>query len=311
MKSVTTTDKPARGIATSFYQAIFFILLAIFLFDIQGLLIKYLGDRYPIPQLAFFRNIFGIMPVAILLFCSAQWHRDGRPLAIVQWRLALLRGLYVAGAQFCFYLALTKMAFATATTLAFIGPVFITILSVLLLRNRVGIWRWSAVVIGFIGVLWILRPGSALFTFYAFLPLLASFGYSLSIVSMRLIDDEVPTMTINLYASVGALFGSLCLLVAIGDYAPVASLGDWLWMMLMGSVGGVAVICLVSAYRLTDPCNLSPFEYFGIPFAFFLGWFFFAEAPVGQLFPGVLLVVGGGLLIAWRERLQDRSCPVL
>lgn len=288
--------------SASFTKAVFFILLAIFLFDVQGAIIKHMGDRYPVQQLATFRNIFGLIPSFLVLLFSQEWHSKGRVLAMTQWRLGLLRGLYVAGAQFCLYLSLTKMAFATASTLAFIGPVFITLLSIPLLKHRVGVWRWFAVIVGFIGVLIIMQPGTDVFTLYALLPICASFGYSLSTVSVRLIDDAVPTATINLYASVGALVGSVIMLFTTAVYVPVNELVDWLWLLAMGTVGGFAVLSMITAYRLAKPGSLSPFEYFGIPFSFVLGWLFFAEAPFDQLFPGVVFIVAGGLLIAWRER---------
>ena len=292
---------------SGFAKAVFFILLAILLFDLQGVIIKHMGDRYPVQQLATFRNIFGLIPSLLVLLCSQQWHDNGRKLAITQWRLGLLRGLYVTGAQLCFYLSLTKMEFATATTLAFIGPVFVTILSVPLLKHTVGLWRWSAVAIGFVGLLLIMRPGTEIFSLYAILPICASFGYALSTVSVRLIDDAVPTATINLYASVGALVGTTAVLFATTGYVPTESAADWILLVTMGTVGGFAVLSMITAYRLTKPSNLSPFEYFGIPFSFTLGWVFFSEAPFGKLFPGVIFVIAGGLLIAWRERKNRPS----
>ena len=205
-----------------------------------------------------------------------------------------------------FYLALTKLEFATATTLAFMGPIFITVLSIPLLKHSVGLWRWAAVTIGFIGVLLVMRPGSDVFTLYALLPICASFGYSLSTVSVRLLDDHVPTATINMYASIGALIGSTTVLFSTTGYIPIESTTDWVWLLAMGTVGGFAVLSMITAYRLTKPGNLSPFEYFGIPFSFVLGWMFFDEMPFGKLFPGVLFIVAGGLLIAWRERRNNR-----
>jgi len=289
----------------NFAMAVFFILLAILLFDIQGAIIKHMGDDYSVPQLATFRNIFGLIPSCLVLLFSADWHNSGRIFKIRQWRLALIRGFYVAGAQFCFYLAIVNMELATATTLTFIGPIFITILSVILLKHSVGRWRWLAVFCGFVGVILIVRPGSEVFTIYAILPIMASFGYSLSVITVRFLDKQVPTATINLYGSIGALFGSSLILITTSEFRPVALLSDWLWLIGMGTVGGFAVLCLVHAYRLTKPGNLSPFEYFGIPFSFILGWWFFNEAPFGRLFPGVILVVVGGLIIAWRERRQN------
>ena len=282
-------------------------MLAIFLFDVQGAIVKYMGDRYPVEQLATFRNIFGLIPSLLVLLFSREWHDNGRQLAIKQWRFALLRGFYVAGAQFCFYLSLIKMELATATTLTFIGPVFITLLSIVLLKHRVGIWRWLAVVVGFLGVLLIMRPGSEIFTAFALLPICASFGYSLSVVSVRLLDDAIPTATINLYASFGALIGTSIILLSTGGYIAIESVNDWIWLIAMGTVGGFAVLSLITAYRLTHPGSLSPFEFFGIPFSFTLGWLFFDETPFEKLFPGVILIIAGGLLIAWRERKKHDS----
>jgi drug/metabolite transporter (DMT)-like permease len=92
----------------------------------------------------------------------------------------------------------------------------------------------------------------------------------------------------------------------------VATAEDWLLLLAMGMVGGCAVLGLISAYRLAKPASLSPYEYFGIPFAFVLGWIFFDEAPFDKLVPGVFLIVAGGMLIAWRERKKRiDSAPVM
>ena len=195
------------------------------------------------------------------------------------------------------------MELATASTLAFAGPLFITALSVPILKSRVGWMRWMAVVIGFIGIVLVMRPsGSELFEKSAFLPVIAAFGYALSSVLVRMFDESAPTALINLYTTLGALFCSTLLMVSLDVYQPIQSPTDWLWMVALGMVGGMAVFCLIVAYRLTQPSNLSPFEYFGIPFSFAIGYFLFDEAPVGKLFPGVLLIIAGGLLIVWRER---------
>ena len=288
----------------SFARAVCYVLLAIFLFDVQGVIIKWLGERYPVQQLAAFRNVFGLIPSIAVLLWSSDWQARGRRLRIRQWRLGLLRGLFIAAAQFCFYLAITRMELATAATLTYIGPVLITLLSIPILKHEVGLWRWMAVVIGLIGVVMIMAPGSEVFTLYSLLPLGAALGYSLSTVCVRLFDAENPTALINLYASTGALAGALAIVALTGGHLPVQSLGDWILLLCMGLVGGCAVLALINAYRLARPASLSPFEYFGIPFAFILGWIFFDEAPFDRLLPGVFLIVAGGLLIAWRERLH-------
>jgi len=295
-----------------FGRAVVYILLAILLFDLQGVIIKFLGERYPVQQLAAFRNVFGLIPSILVLLLSSEWHARGRQLKIRQWRLGLVRGLFIAGAQFCFYLSITKMELATASTLTYISPVLITMLSIPILKHQVGLWRWLAVFIGFVGVLLIMAPGSEVFTPYSLLPIGASLGYSLSTVCVRLFDEQVPTALINMYASIGALFGALAIVIATTGYLQVESAQDWLLLITMGFVGGFAVLALINAYRLTRPANLSPYEYFGIPFAFVLGWIFFDEAPFEKLIPGVFLIVMGGMLIAWRERRKRiETAPVI
>ena len=205
-------------------------------------------------------------------------------------------------AQMCFYYALLHMQLATATTLAFCGPFFVTVLSVPMLGHRVGLWRICAVLVGFVGVVMVMQPGSDAFTVLAVLPIAAALFYSISSLSTRFFDKEEHTALIGIYASVGAAVSAGGLVYFFGNWVPMQTAEVWLWLIGMGMVGGCAVLCLITAYRMADPSSLSPFEYFGIPFSFFLGWFFFDETPFSSLFPGVLFIVAGGLLVMWRER---------
>lgn len=285
-----------------FVSAVLILLVAIVLFDIQGAMIKQMGSRYPIEQVAFFRNIFGILPNLFVLYFSSQWRLSGAAWKVTRWKLGIGRGFLLICAQMCFYYAVVNMELATATTLAFSGPFFITVLSIPLLGHRVGRWRIFAVLLGFAGVVLVMRPGSDAFTQIALLPIAAAFFYALSSLSTRFFSEEVPTALISIYASVGALCAALAIIFYTGNWAPMTSIQDWLWFISMGLVGGCAVLCLITSYRMADPSSLSPFEYFGIPFSFFLGWMFFNETPFDSLFPGVILIVCGGFLVIWRER---------
>ena len=196
------------------------------------------------------------------------------------------------------------MEFAIATTLAFAGPLFITTLSIPILRHHVGLIRWCAVAAGFVGIILVMNPGAGLFDLKALLPVVAAFGYGLSSVLIRLFDDSSPTAVINIYTTLTTLICSAIMMFGTGGYQSIATPADWLWLAGMGTAGGFAVLFMIMAYRLTQPSNLSPFEYFGIPFSFLIGLVFFQEAPIGTLFPGTLFIVAGGLLIIWRERQQ-------
>lgn len=265
-------------------------------------MIKHMGKRYPIEQIALFRNIFGVLPNLLVLYFFSQWRSKGGTWKLHRWKLGLGRGIMLICAQMCFYYALLHMQLATATTLAFCGPFFVTVLSVPMLGHRVGLWRIGAVLVGFAGVVMVMQPGSDAFTVLATLPIAAALFYSVSSLSTRFFDESDHTALIGIYASVGAATAAGVLVYFFGNWVPMQTVDVWLWFIGMGMVGGCAVLCLITAYRMADPSSLSPFEYFGIPFSFFLGWFFFDETPFTSLFPGVLLIVAGGLLVMWREQ---------
>jgi drug/metabolite transporter (DMT)-like permease len=296
-----------RKSPSTFISAVIIILVAILLFDIQGAMIKHMGSRYPIEQIALFRNLFGILPNLVVLYFSAEWRTAGSSWKITRWKLGFGRGLILICAQMSFYYSVVHMELATATTLAFAGPFFVTILSIPLLGHKVGRWRIFAVLLGFIGVVFVMQPGSDAFTRIAILPISAAAFYAVSSLTARFFSEEVPTALISIYASVGAFAAALCLTLVTGNWIAMNSMHDWLWFVGMGTVGGCAVLCLLTAYRMADPSSLSPFEYSGIPFSFFLGWLFFNETPFDSLFPGVLFIVAGGLLVIWRERQAVKS----
>lgn len=286
--------------------AIALSLLALLLFDFMGLIIKLLSERYTAAELSAWRNLFGLVPTLIALWSARAWHAAGRPLRIRQWPLACFRGLVVTLAQFLFYLSLGVMDFATASTITYANALFMTALAVPILGERVGLVRWSAVLIGFAGVVMVMGLGRDAFAWIALAPLGAAFGYALSGVTARRMDIEVPSALVNLYSSLAALTGSFLLALAMGGFSPLSSASDALWIAAMGGFGGTAVLCLVVSYRMTEQSNLAPFSYFGIPMAFLLGWLFYDEAPWRDLFPGAILIAAGGLMVIWRERRLRR-----
>ncbi|MEO1490777.1 MAG: DMT family transporter [Pseudomonadota bacterium] len=289
--------------------AILTVMSGIFLLDIMGVFIRILSDTYPALQLSAMRNLFGLIPTLLLLWTVSDWHARGRPLIIRRWRLALLRGAFVIGAQIGFYTALSKLEFATVSTLAFVSPMIVTALSVPVLGAHVGPWRWAAVAIGFLGVVAIVRPGTDAFTIWALLPLGAALGYASASVAVRLFDDDVPSPLVNAYSTGSALVLATLLTFALAEPVWIQSWRDLGLIIAMGLCGGSGVLCLTIGYRMASPPTLAPFEYTGILFAFAIGWIVFDEAPFNTLFPGVLLIIGAGLLIVWRERLARSTVP--
>lgn len=285
-----------------FTLAILYLLASIVLLDAMGLIIKRLSGEYTAAELAAYRNLFGLIPAGIVLWRSADWHREGRVVILRQWRLAAMRGVILTGAQLSFYVSLGLLSFATVATITYANALFLVALAVPLLGEKVGIVRWCAVLIGFVGVILVVGPGRDTFSSSALLPICAAFCYALVGVTARMIDEDVPTSLINLYSAGVAAIGALILTPLFGGFTPLHNATDILWIAAMGGFGGSAVLLLVTAYRMADQSDLAPFSYFGIPIAFVLGWVFFGEAPWSELFPGALLIVAGGMIIIWRER---------
>lgn len=286
--------------------AILLSLLALILFDAMGLVIKHLSPTYSAAELSAWRNLFGIGPAVIALYLSRQWRAGRTGFRMRQWKLALGRGAIVTVAQLCFYMSLGLMDFATASTITYANALFMTALAYPLLGERVGPLRWLAVVIGFVGVLFVMQPGADGFAVVALLPLGAAACYALVGVTARMIDGDVPSALVNLYSSAASMVGAGVLALMFGGFTPIQSVTDMAWIAALGGFGGTAVLLLVVSYRMTEQSNLAPLSYFGIPLAFVLGWLFFDETPWDALFPGAFLIAAGGLLIIWRERSRRR-----
>jgi len=286
--------------------AVVLSLFSLVFFDLMGLVIKRLSADYGAAELSAYRNIFGLIPSFVALWSSPAWHRSGRRLRVRQWGLICARGLIVTFAQLMFYLSLGLIAFASATTISYSSGLFMTAFAVLLLGERVGLIRWVAVLIGFVGVVMVMGPGRETFTLASLLPLGAAALYALTGVTARLIDEEVPSALVNLYSTGFAVVGSVVLALFLGGFSPVQPASDLAWIVAMGAFGGTAVLLLIVSFRMTEQSNLAPFSYCGIPMAFFFGWVFFDEAPIRDLFPGSILIVVGGVLVVWRERRRNK-----
>jgi len=290
------------------FLAIALVLLSITGFDLMAVIVKVLTSRgYSPVELSTYRNIFGMLPPIALMLFLGELKLERRFLILKKWRMALFRGLMVALAQLAFYTSLSLMELATIATLAQSSALFVVIMSVLFFRERVGLWRSGAVILGFIGVVLVLRPGSDTFTVLALLPIVAAACYGFSMVSVRFFTDGESNGLLLLYSSVASILASVVMVLASTGFSPVASAQDAGLVLLMSMVGGVSVLTLMVAYRMAEGSTLAPFVFVSILTSLFFGWLFFGELPVTTLFPGVILIVGAGGLILWRERVKARG----
>jgi len=287
-----------------FVRAVGVLILSLIFFDLMAVQVRVLLASHSAPELSAYRNIFGLLPSLALLVYRREI-RIGR-LGLRQWRLALLRGGIVAVAQLCLYTSLGYLELATVAALEQVNGVFVVLLSIVLLRERVGPWRWAAVALGLLGAVLIIRPGADSFSPFALLPVAAALGYATSMVLMRLFDNAASNAVIYLWGASASALASTVLAVSTSGFSPVESWAEAALILSMALCGGTAVLLMMTAYRMTAPASLAPFGYFAILTSFGFGWLFFGEAPVDRLFPGALLIVLAGAIVIWRQTRRPK-----
>ena len=292
------------------YLAIVTMLLAILCVDMYMVVIKFLGNEYSVIQLAVFRNIAGVIPLFILILFTKEYISVFRNLNNKFIILSFFRGLAFLSMNIFIFISVINLEFATAMVLTFSSPFFIVILSIIFLKDKVGIYRWSAIFIGFFGVVLIVQPGSDIFSFYSLFPILTAIAWALSVIILKFIPDGHSTAKIQLYTLIFNVIGGVVLFLLTTGHAEIKSTQDFFLMTLTGILGGTAAILFIYSYRLISASKMASFEYFGIPSSFVLGWLFFNEAPWEQLFPGVFVIVFAGMIIIWRDKVKQKKTKV-
>lgn len=257
-------------------------------------LAKFLVQDYSPLQILFLRNLIAL-PFAIVLTVKMGGRgalRSHRPAA------HFFRGFLWIVATILFFTSFIHLQLAEATALIFVAPLFITAISAVFLREHVGVRRWLAVIAGFIGVLIVIRPGTAAFQPVSMLPIATALLYALLMLSARWVDPRESIWTMLLY-----LTGASALLSAVVVpfvWQPVRL--DDLWLFAAIALFGTAGMTMMTqAFRLAPAAMVAPLDYSGLVWATALGWLIWNEIPDGQDVLGASVIVGGGLYIIWRE----------
>lgn len=286
--------------ATGNLRGIALFNLTILLFAVMDSMIKTLSATYPTAQIAFFRAAFALLPLAVAVVHAGgvKVLRTERP-----WSHVLRAGVSAA-AVFCFFKAFGLLPLADVYALSFAAPLFVTALSVPILKETVGWRRWAAVLVGFAGVVVMLRPGAGVLSVAALLPLAGAFFYALTMLYVRHLSKTETNEAIVFYfmATLTVLAG-IVMLPAWVTPTPL-HLG---LLVATGIVGGVAQLTVTQAFRLAAPSLLVPFEYSGMLWAVAFGWFFFGEMPDAWIGAGAAIVIASGLYILHRETAAARA----
>ena len=288
------------------FKAIGFKLISALLFAMMSALVRQLGDVAPVGQMMFFRSAFAIVPVLVIYALRGELASaiyTGRPLG------QLGRGLLSVGGMFTNFSALTRLPLADATAISFASPLITVALAAVILKERVRIYRWSAVMVGFVGVLVMLIPhldighyaaiGAATATAGSLFAIVSAFCNAGTVIQTRRLTQSETTPSIVFYFSlVCAIAGALTLPFAW--HSPTAA--EFTALVALGVLGGLAHILLTESYRYATASVVAPFDYTSMLWALLLGYWLFGELPSALVYLGAGIVAGAGLYVIWRER---------
>jgi len=300
-------------------KGIILILLAMMVFSVQDGIMKYIFSFVSLYEVYLIRTVVSF---ALILFYLKL---TKRPIVFkTQYPLLTFCRVILFFFGFSsFYISLTVLPLGFATALFFVTPFLITIFAHFFLKEEIGIRRWSAIVVGFIGVYITLNPDFSNFNYLSLLPILCAFCYSLSMIIIKKTSDKdsVYTQTFTFYF--GAMFFSIIFYFVIGDGqyntidhpASQFIFREWfvnlessiLFMVTTGVTATVAFLLLFTAYRIASPAVVSPFEYSILLWAPLIGWIYFEEIPNLNTVIGILIIVSSGIYIFIREKAQDQS----
>lgn len=300
-------------------RGILFLVAGIAVFSLQDLILKWLAGDYPLHQAMVLRSLTA-MPLLLVLA-----HLDGGigALFTANTRAMVLRGLVMFLAYFAYYTALPALPLATTVALYFSAPLFITVLSVVILKEYVGPRRWVALALGFAGVIVMVRPGSALFDWAALLPVVSGFCYALSMIAARRLGETESAPALAFWGNAVFLVLALAISAVFGsgayDGATHPSLSfltrGWVWptgtdlllMMATGIVAALGLTFLTQAYRIAEASVVTPFEYTGMIWGVLWGWLVWRDWPDMPAWAGIAVIIGAGLYILWRERASAQD----
>ena len=280
-------------------KAIIFNLLAWVMLPIMDGFAKFLSSDLPVLQITWARYFFTVaftLPIMFFFFRKNLVWTD-KP------KLQLIRGLILLTANVCFFYSISIISLAKALTLAFIAPLIVTAFSPIFLGEKVGFRRWSAVIIGFIGSMVVIRPGFVEINLASLAALGTGvmYGFYL-IITRKLSSSDNPLLTLLLTGVVGAIIISFVMpFVWIKP-----TLNQWYMMAAIGIFACVGHLFIILSLKYADASKLAPFSYFEIVTNIIIGYYFFSDFPDKWTFLGLFIIILSGIYISRRENIVKR-----
>jgi len=280
-------------------KAITFNLLAWVMLPIMDGFAKYLSSDLPVLQITWARYFFTVaftLPIMFFFFKKNLVWTD-KP------KLQLIRGLILLTANVCFFYSISIISLAKALTLAFIAPLIVTAFSPIFLGEKVGFRRWSAVIIGFIGSMVVIRPGFVEINLASLAALGTGvmYGFYL-IITRKLSSSDNPLLTLLLTGVVGAIIISFVM-----PFVWVKpTLNQWSMMAAIGIFACIGHLFIILSLKYADASKLAPFSYFEIVTNIIIGYYFFSDFPDKWTFLGLFIIILSGIYISRRENIVKR-----
>ena len=279
-----------------------YMFLSVCAFSIMDLIVKW-SDTYPLGEVLFFRGFFGVL----FYFFIIPKQRVKNFYYTKRAGLHFLRCLFGLIALIAIFIALRNLPLATVVSISFAAPIFTTIFSIFFLSEKVGFYRWLAVIVGFFGIIIITEPGFSSLNIYYIYPIIFCLGLSYVAIAIRQLSTTEPVWLISLNFSAAITIVSL-FTIPFGWIMP--NVQDLFLLSLIGVFGGVANLWLSQSYKFSEVSLVTPLKYLALVFAIIFGYFIWDEVPTIKTLSGALLVIISSIIIFRREIILKKQVSV-
>ena len=278
------------------------MFISVCAFSLMDVLVKW-SEAYPVGQVLFFRGFCGIIPLLFLIPKDrfSDFYKTSRPYLHFKRCLAGLIALV------SIFIALRNLPLATVVSITFAAPVFTTIFSIFLLNEKVGLYRWLAVIVGFVGIIVITEPGFSSLNFYYIYPIIFCLGLSYVAIAIRKLSTTEPVWLISFFFSFSiAVLG----LFSLFHGWVMPNITDLFLLSMVGILGGLANLWLSQSYKYSEVSLVTPLKYLALVFAIIFGYFIWSEVPTIKTLLGALLVIISSFIIFKREMILKKTLPI-
>jgi len=269
------------------------MFISICAFSVMDLIVKW-SENYPVGEVLFFRGLFGMITIFFLIPREKyfNFYKTKRPMLHFKRCIA---GLIAIVAIF---IALRNLPLATVVSISFAAPIFTTIMSIFFLSEKVGLYRWLAVIVGFIGILIISQPGFTSFNIYYIYPIIFCLGLSYVAIAIKKLSSTEPVWLIGFYFSFSIMIISF---FTFHQGWIIPNLLDLFLLSMVGILGGLANLWLTQSYKYSDVSLVTPIKYLALVFGIFFGYLIWDEVPSIKTLTGASLVIISSFIIFRRE----------